>query len=87
MSEKVVVIISTAETEKARTGAMYAVNALKHGRLEEARLLFFGPAEQLVLTDTFPARDATHNHVERSLRFLASTADRYEKVLFGTDHH
>lgn len=51
MSERVVVIISTAEVEKARTGAMYAVNALKHGWLEEVRLFFFGPAEQLLLED------------------------------------
>lgn len=51
MSNKVVVIISTAEAEKARTGTMYAVNALKHGWLEEVKLFFFGPAEQLLLTD------------------------------------
>jgi len=51
MNEKLVVIISTSEAEKARTGAMYAVNALKHGWMEEVKLFFFGPAEELLLED------------------------------------
>ncbi len=51
MSDKVVVIISTAGAEKARTGAMYAVNALKFGWLDEVKLVFFGPSERLLLKD------------------------------------
>ncbi len=51
MSSKVVVIISTAEVAKARTGAMYAVNAVKYGWLDEVKLFFFGPSEKLLLTD------------------------------------
>ncbi len=35
MPEKTVVIISTAEVEKAYTGMMYAVNALKQKWMEE----------------------------------------------------
>jgi hypothetical protein len=52
MNEKIVAIISTGEPGKARTGAMYAVNALKHGWLEDVKLFFFGPAEELLLKDT-----------------------------------
>lgn len=51
MSDRIIVIISTAEAAKARTGAMYAVNALKHGWLEDVKLFFFGPAEELLLED------------------------------------
>lgn len=51
MSDRVVVIISTAERAKAQTGLMYAVNATKYGWLADVQLVFFGPAESLLLTD------------------------------------
>ncbi len=51
MADKILVIISTAEREKALTGLMYAVNALKHGWMKEVQLFFFGPAEKLLLRD------------------------------------
>lgn len=84
MSEKVVVIISTAEAGKARTAAMYAVNALKHGWLEEVRLFFFGPAEQLLLTDEplqqllreYQAMDET----AVACRFIADSEGNSEKI-------
>jgi hypothetical protein len=51
MSDKIIAIISSGEPGKARTGTMYAVNALKHGWLEDVKLIFFGPAEALLLKD------------------------------------
>ena len=51
MAGKIVVIISTSDAEKARTGAMYALNALKYGWMEEVRVFFFGPAQDLLLED------------------------------------
>ncbi len=51
MSHKVLVILGTAEKGKAEAGAMFAVNALKNEWLDDVKLLFFGPAEQLVLED------------------------------------
>lgn len=51
MRDKVLVILSSGDAGKARTGAMYAVNALKHGWLEEVKLVLFGPAEELLLRD------------------------------------
>ncbi len=51
MTGKIVVIISTSDAKKARTGAMYAVNALKHGWMEEVKIFFFGPAQDLLLED------------------------------------
>ena len=52
MYKKLVVIISTAELDKARTGMMYAVNALKQGWMEDVKIVFFGPAQKLVNEDT-----------------------------------
>ena len=51
MHDRVIVIIATAEAAKARTGAMYALNAMKHGWLEDVKLVLFGPAETLFLED------------------------------------
>jgi len=51
MSDKIVVVISTAEKEKVYAGMMYALNALKQGWMNEVRLVFFGPSEKLLLTD------------------------------------
>ncbi len=53
MAEKALVIIASgAEArEKALTGIMYAVNAVRYKWLEDVRLIFFGPSEPLLLTD------------------------------------
>ena len=51
MNDRIVVILGTGEAGKARAGAMYAVNSLKHGWMADVRLFLFGPAERLVLTD------------------------------------
>ncbi len=51
MAGKVVIIISTSDLEKARTGAMYAMNALLQGWLDEVKIFFFGPAQDLLLKD------------------------------------
>ena len=51
MNNRIVVIIGTREQAKAEAGLMYAVNALKHGWMEDVKLFFFGPAEDLLLED------------------------------------
>ncbi len=51
MKDKIVLIISTSDAGKARTGAMYALNALKHGWMEEVKIILFGPAQDLLLED------------------------------------
>ncbi|MFQ6053019.1 MAG: hypothetical protein ACE5OO_02150 [Candidatus Bathyarchaeia archaeon] len=45
------VIIATADKEKALTGLMYARNALKRGWLEDVKVVFFGPSEKLIVDD------------------------------------
>ena len=51
MASKVVVIISTAEKEKAITGMMFAVNSQKNKWLDEVKVIFFGPFEDLICRD------------------------------------
>ncbi|MBT3336581.1 MAG: hypothetical protein HN855_01230 [Anaerolineae bacterium] len=51
MNNKILVIISTSDAGKARTGAMYAVNALKQGWMDDVKIIFFGPAQNLLLVD------------------------------------
>ncbi|MCE4602763.1 MAG: hypothetical protein F7B18_06240 [Desulfurococcales archaeon] len=45
---KVLVIISSSDKAKALTGILWAFNALKHGWVEDLKLVLFGPVEKLV---------------------------------------
>lgn len=49
--KKLLVLISTAEKEKALTGLLYSVNALKHGWYEDVKIYFMGPIEKLIAED------------------------------------
>ena len=51
MASKIMVIISTAEKAKALTGIMYAVNAQKNKWVDEVKVVFFGPFENLICED------------------------------------
>ena len=51
MTSKILVIISTAEKEKALTGIMYAVNAQKNQWIQDVKVIFFGPFENLICKD------------------------------------
>lgn len=51
MGDKALVIISTGEGEKALTGLMWAQNALRYGWMADVKVIFFGPAQNLVLED------------------------------------
>lgn len=51
MEKKVLIIISTAEREKALTGLLYATNALKNNWLDDVKVILFGPFEKMVSED------------------------------------
>ena len=51
MDKKVLIILSTAEKDKAMTGILFATNALKNEWLSEVKLCFFGPFEKLLAED------------------------------------
>jgi hypothetical protein len=48
MADKILVIISAGDIEKALTGMMYAINAVTYHWMNEVKLFFFGPAEELL---------------------------------------
>jgi len=52
MSDKLLVIISTGDREKALTALMYAKNNIKYGWLSEVKVIFFGPSENLLVSDS-----------------------------------
>ena len=52
MSDKLLVIISSGDREKVLTALMYAKNTIKFGWIPDVRVMFFGPAENLLASDT-----------------------------------
>ena len=51
MSSKVSVIIGSGDKGKALAGLMYARNALKYKWLDDVKVVFFGPSEQIAAYD------------------------------------
>ena len=51
MSSKLLVIIASAEKEKALAGLMFARNAIKKAWMDDVKIIFFGPSERLIVTD------------------------------------
>ena len=49
MNDKLLVIIGSSDVDKANTGMMYALNALKNRWMEEVKVVFFGPSEKVLL--------------------------------------
>ena len=52
VSDKLLVIISTGDREKALTALMYAKNNIKYGWLSDVKVVFFGPTENLLVSDS-----------------------------------
>ncbi len=51
MSEKLLVIIASGDREKVLTALMYVKNTIKYNWLEDVRVIFFGPSENLLVGD------------------------------------
>ncbi len=58
MTEKLLVIISSGDREKVLTALMYAKNNIKYGWIGDVQVVFFGPAENLLASDS-DVRDST----------------------------
>ncbi len=52
MSSKLLVIIATGEKAKALTGLMYAKNAILRKWMDDVKVIYFGPSEQLMYSDS-----------------------------------
>ncbi len=73
MSDKLLIIISSSDVAKAKTGLIYATNALKHGWVEEIKLVVFGPAEQVLVNDA-TLQEALHQFMEQNQEVAACKA-------------
>ena len=58
MGSKLLVVIASGDREKALAGLMYARNVIKYRWLNDAKVVFFGPSEQLVANDEEVANKA-----------------------------
>jgi len=58
MGSRLLVIIGSGDREKALAGLMYARNVIKYRWLNNAKVVFFGPSEQLVANDEEVANKA-----------------------------
>ncbi|MFW9786045.1 MAG: hypothetical protein ACFFE2_03470 [Candidatus Thorarchaeota archaeon] len=60
MTSKLLVIIASGDREKALTALLYAKNTIKFGWIENVKVMFFGPSENLLVGDT----DVTNSAAE-----------------------
>ena len=91
--------VETFDHEGGEMARAYTVvgsaEVLTPTRLESALRLNFGVPHgalamhegHLVMTDTFLVKDADHDEVKASILFIARAADRYEKLIYGTDEN
>jgi hypothetical protein len=89
---KVMVIVSTAEKDKALTGIMYAVNARKYKWIEDLKVIFFGPFENLLCEDEEVAAAASRlldYETPIACKFLSDRdgiSDKLEKIGINVDY-
>ncbi|MFX1318399.1 MAG: hypothetical protein ACFE9D_04970 [Promethearchaeota archaeon] len=57
MADKIIVIITSGDRGVVKTALMYARNTLKYKWLEDVKIIFFGPSEQLVANDPDLAKE------------------------------
>jgi hypothetical protein len=69
--------------EMSREQLVQALRA--NARLAHGALALNG--DELCMTDTLSLEDSDPSEIESAVAYLAETADYYEQVLFGTDHH
>ena len=51
MNSKLLVIIATGDKAKALTGLIYAKNAILRKWMDDVKVVYFGPSEQLMYSD------------------------------------
>ncbi len=83
MASKLLVIIASAEKEKVLTAIMYARNTISYKWLEDVKVMFFGPSENLLTTDQDVALEAQNlaNVTEPiACKFLSDRDDISDKI-------
>lgn len=51
MSDKLIVVVSSGEKQKALTGLTFAMRTLQEGWMEDVKVFIFGPAQNLMVID------------------------------------
>lgn len=76
MADGVLVIISSGKeaVDRAMTGMMYAYNALKYGWLQDVQVVFFGPSEELIISDNPEVRKMLENLMKQGVKPFACSA-------------
>ena len=83
MASKVMEIVSTAEKDKALTGIMYAVNAQKNNWVDDLKVIFFGPFENLMCEDEEVSKAASRlldYETPIACKFLSDRDDISQKL-------
>jgi hypothetical protein len=83
MSSKALIILATGEKEKALTGILYARNCQKNKWLEDVKVIFFGPFENLVCEDEEVAEEASQlldYQTPIACKFLSDHAGKSDKL-------
>ena len=83
MAAKVVVIIATAEEQKALTGLMYASKNLTEGWLDDVKVVFLGPSERLLVSSeeiAKAAKEMSAEHKPLACKFVADNEGITEKI-------
>ena len=74
MQSKLMIVVSTAEKEKALTGLLYAANVIRNNWVDDVRVFFFGPFEKLLADDPevqeWAGQLASH-HPAMACKFIA----------------
>ncbi|TFG31392.1 hypothetical protein EU527_12535 [Candidatus Thorarchaeota archaeon] len=92
MTEKLLIIIASSDREKVLTALMYAKNTIKYGWIPEVRVIFFGPAENLLVSDTdvtASAKELVNFSQPIACQYISdrdNITERIEKLGIKTDY-
>ncbi len=78
MSAKVLIILSSNDIEKLKTGILYGKNAIKYGWLEDVKFFLFGGAEEAILKEHELLNDVKSIGAI-ACKFIAKEKDIYDK--------
>ncbi len=83
MSDKLLVIIASGDREKVLTALMYAKNNIKYGWIPDVQVIFFGPAENLLVSDsdvTASAAELANLSQPLACQFLSDRDNLSERI-------
>ena len=78
MSSKVLIILSSRDHDKLKSGIMYGINAMKYNWLDDVRFFVFAGAEEEILKDD-ELLDEIKSIGAIACKFIAKEKDIYDK--------